>query len=229
LTVSNKQVLSNLVTLTTSAAHNLVPGQTVTVSGVTPAALNGTFVVQTTPTATTFTYSVTTADVASAVSTGSVQPAPGIKTVYVNTQTAANATTIPIKKSTVAVASASVATLIAWIPLFTYKTINTGSTYSIIQDQNASMLRMEKAVSALDGTGTISGAEVRNDPGLAVIRGGRNVAQQLVMLSLNPVGDGGEYGTVFADLSTARSQAAANQSTINLTVDGGWFDFVIAA
>lgn len=228
LTVSNKAVLSNVATLTTSAAHGLTTGQTVTISGLTPSALNGTFVV-TVLTTTTFSYSVTTADISSTASTGSVQPAAGVKTVYVSTQTAANATTIPIKASKVVVASASVATLIAWIPLFSYKTINTGSTYQIIQDQNASMLRMEKAVSGLDGTGSISGAEVRNDPGLTVIRGGRNAAQQLVVLSLNPAGDGGEYATVFADLSTARSQAAANQSTINLTVDGGWFDFVIAA
>lgn len=42
-------------TFTTSTAHSLTVGQTVVVAGVTPTTFNGTFVVATTPTATTFT------------------------------------------------------------------------------------------------------------------------------------------------------------------------------
>lgn len=48
---------SNLVTITTSAAHNFVAGQTVTISGVTDTSFNGAFVIQTVPSTTTFTYS----------------------------------------------------------------------------------------------------------------------------------------------------------------------------
>ena len=46
----------NTVTITTTAAHGLVVGQQVTISGVTVAGYNGTFTILTTPTTTTFTY-----------------------------------------------------------------------------------------------------------------------------------------------------------------------------
>lgn len=47
---------SNVVTITTSAAHGLVVGQRVTVASVTDSTFNGTFVIASVPTATTFTY-----------------------------------------------------------------------------------------------------------------------------------------------------------------------------
>ena len=46
----------NTVTITTAAAHNFLPGQLVTVSGVTNPSYNGTFVIVAVPSATTFTY-----------------------------------------------------------------------------------------------------------------------------------------------------------------------------
>ena len=46
----------NSVTITTTAAHNLHVGQTVTIAGVAEAGYNGTYEVLTTPTTTTFTY-----------------------------------------------------------------------------------------------------------------------------------------------------------------------------
>src|SRR5262249_46799671 len=49
-----------IVSATTSAAHNLTAGQTVSIGGVAPAAYNGTFVVLSVPTSTTFTYSLGT-------------------------------------------------------------------------------------------------------------------------------------------------------------------------
>ncbi len=57
---SNGAVRSNnVVTITTTAAHNLVIGQVVTISGVTDTSFNGTFFVETVPSTTTFTYSQT--------------------------------------------------------------------------------------------------------------------------------------------------------------------------
>ncbi len=50
---------SNVVTVTTTAAHNFVVNQLVIISGVTDSSFNGTFVVGTVPTTTTFTYSQT--------------------------------------------------------------------------------------------------------------------------------------------------------------------------
>ncbi len=53
----------NTVTLTTTAAHNITAGETITVAGVADATYNGTFTVNTVPTATTLTYTNATADI----------------------------------------------------------------------------------------------------------------------------------------------------------------------
>jgi hypothetical protein len=68
--VSNKAVTTNVVTLTTSAAHGFEAGDQVVVAGV-DANLNGTFTVTAAPTTTTFRYAKTTGDVTST----SVSPA----------------------------------------------------------------------------------------------------------------------------------------------------------
>src|SRR5712692_211242 len=47
---------SNVVTITTTAAHNLIVGQVVIITGVTDTSFNGTFAIQTVPSSTTFTY-----------------------------------------------------------------------------------------------------------------------------------------------------------------------------
>jgi len=69
-TISNKALTSNVATLTTSDAHTYLAGDVVVVSGV-DATFNGTFNIIEVPTATTFTYAKTNANVTSAVATGS--------------------------------------------------------------------------------------------------------------------------------------------------------------
>jgi hypothetical protein len=69
-TVSNKALTSNIATLTTSASHTYLAGDVVVVSGV-DATFNGTYNIIAVPTATTFTYAKTAANVTSAVATGS--------------------------------------------------------------------------------------------------------------------------------------------------------------
>jgi len=72
LTVTNKLATNNIVTLTSSAAHGLLPGDEVSISNV-DSNLNGTFTVATTPTSTTFTYAKTVANnIPSTVVTGGV-------------------------------------------------------------------------------------------------------------------------------------------------------------
>lgn len=77
-TVTNKALTSNVVTLTTAAAHGLAVGQAVVVA-LSPAdpVFDGTYVVATVPTSTTFTYAKTNANVTSAASGGTVQGAAG--------------------------------------------------------------------------------------------------------------------------------------------------------
>ncbi|MBI1750155.1 MAG: hypothetical protein HY234_15705 [Acidobacteria bacterium] len=48
---------ANVVTITTTAAHNFVVGQLVIIAGVTDTSFNGSFLISTVPTTTTFTYS----------------------------------------------------------------------------------------------------------------------------------------------------------------------------
>ncbi len=68
-TITNKALTTNVATLTTSAAHGYAIGDTVTVYGV-DATFNGTYVITTVPTTTTFTYAKTAANVTSAAATG---------------------------------------------------------------------------------------------------------------------------------------------------------------
>lgn len=72
-TITNIEVVSNVVTITTSAAHGFTVGQHVTVAAGTNTQLNGSAkVIVATPTTTTFTYALTTANVASVADTGTI-------------------------------------------------------------------------------------------------------------------------------------------------------------
>lgn len=68
-TINNKALTSNVATLTTSVAHALLVGDTVTVTGV-DATFNGTYVI-TAVTSNTFSYAKTAANVTSTTATGS--------------------------------------------------------------------------------------------------------------------------------------------------------------
>jgi N4-gp56 family major capsid protein len=63
--VSNKALTSNVATLTTSAAHGFDVGDTVAITGV-DATFNGTYVIASVPSTTTFTYAKTASNVTSA-------------------------------------------------------------------------------------------------------------------------------------------------------------------
>lgn len=68
-TISNKALANNIATLTTSAAHGFSVGQTVVVSGI-DSVFNGTYVIATVPTTTTFTYAKTGTDTSSTSASG---------------------------------------------------------------------------------------------------------------------------------------------------------------
>jgi hypothetical protein len=78
--INNKALTSNVATLTTSAAHSFITGQTVTVTGV-DATFNGTYVITGTPTSTTFTYARTSANVTSAA----VSPVGTARSIWAST------------------------------------------------------------------------------------------------------------------------------------------------
>ena len=71
-TITNVALTSNVVTITTSAAHGLVAGDYVKVAATTNTAVNGTFPVKAAPTTTTFTYDLTASNISTGADTGSV-------------------------------------------------------------------------------------------------------------------------------------------------------------
>lgn len=71
-TITNVALASNVVTITTSAAHGLVANDFAKVTATTATAVNGTFKVKAAPSTTTFTYDLIGANIASAVDTGAV-------------------------------------------------------------------------------------------------------------------------------------------------------------
>ena len=74
-TITNVAVASNVVTITTSAVHGIAVGDVVTITGLTHTALNRSQVTVTSvPSTTTFTFSLTTANVASVADSGTVTP-----------------------------------------------------------------------------------------------------------------------------------------------------------
>ena len=77
-TVTNKQLTSNVATLTVSSAHTFVVGETITVSGV-DATFNGSYEVTATPTALTVRYAKTASNVSSTGSSGTITNTAGWK------------------------------------------------------------------------------------------------------------------------------------------------------
>jgi hypothetical protein len=77
VSISNKALTSNVATLTTSSAHGLTVGMTITITGV-DATFNGEYRITTVPTTTTLTYAKTASNVASTavspVGTGVTNP-----------------------------------------------------------------------------------------------------------------------------------------------------------
>lgn len=77
-TVTNKQITSNVATLTVSSAHTFVVGETITVSGV-DATFNGSYEVTATPTALTVRYAKNASNVTSTGSSGTITNTAGWK------------------------------------------------------------------------------------------------------------------------------------------------------
>ena len=71
-TITTRALTDNVATITTAAAHNFLVGDRVTIAGIASpnTALNGTYAITTVPSATTFTYVKTNANIASASGSG---------------------------------------------------------------------------------------------------------------------------------------------------------------
>lgn len=78
-TISNVALTSNVVTITTSAAHGYLTNDSVTVTATTQTTVNGTYTIVSVPTSTTFTYAKTASNISSIADTGSVVSSSNVK------------------------------------------------------------------------------------------------------------------------------------------------------
>jgi hypothetical protein len=89
-TITTTALTSNVVTITTSAAHGFVVGQSVTIAGLaTNTGLNGTYTIASVPTTTTFTYAKTASNISSGSEAGTIARAIQITTAKWASKTAA--------------------------------------------------------------------------------------------------------------------------------------------
>jgi len=150
--VSGASSNGSTATITTTAAHGLSVGQTVTVSGVGVADYNGTFVVTAIPTLSSFTYSLATTAIAAAA---------GSLTETGNTVTVTTATPHGLAAGqTVSIAGAGVT---AYNGIYTVASAPTGTTFTVTN-----------ATSGLlnSGGGTVSRASVAASGGGTVVAKG---------------------------------------------------------
>jgi len=78
-TISSVALTSNVVTITTSAAHGYLANDSVTVTATTQTTVNGTYTIISVPTSTTFTYARTASNISPIADTGSVVSSSNIK------------------------------------------------------------------------------------------------------------------------------------------------------
>jgi len=78
-TISSVSLTSNVVTITTSAAHGYLANDSVTVTATTQTTVNGTYTIISVPTSTTFTYAKTASNISLIADTGSTVSSSNIK------------------------------------------------------------------------------------------------------------------------------------------------------
>jgi len=83
-TISNVSLTTNVVTVTTAAAHAFWPGQTVVVAATTTTSINGSYVITACPSTTTFTYALVLADITSVADTGTATVSTGRWNAYMS-------------------------------------------------------------------------------------------------------------------------------------------------
>lgn len=149
------------------------------------------------------------------------------KIFYVSTETAANATTIPIEPAAVAATGTETCTLEAFIPVFSAKTANADNQTQSFNDQNFSTLEVAMSVSGIQGQGSVAGAYIFGDPGHAVIQTALKAAKLCKIEILDAYGRGGDYAQTYFSVNKARSNNQFNQVTYNLMVTGSWTELAV--
>jgi len=149
------------------------------------------------------------------------------KPVYVAAFTAAGAASVPILAAPTGIATASVATLGSWIPLFSANQVNQDQKADVIKELNFSAgFFYQKAVTGLDATATAQGTQVYGDPGLAILSVA-NLAGQLVHVTVlkGSQRGGSEFDAIIGGLPESVQRNQFFQQTINFEPTGAVVKF----
>jgi hypothetical protein len=152
-----------------------------------------------------------------------------IKPVYVAAYAPVGAQGIFILPAKTAIATGAIATINAWIPLFSANQVSLEQSASVIAEQNFSAgLDTQKAVTQLDGKANTQGIQVYQDPGLAILNAAVLNAQLVHVTVLKGSQRGGhDFEAVIAGLPESIQKNQYIQQTCNLDRSGtiSYFDY----
>ena len=147
--------------------------------------------------------------------------------VVVRTKTTANQTVIQIEPAKVAVSLATPAqkcTLKSWVPLISAKTFNVDTSTTEVSDSVFTEIAVEKFISEIMSSGSVSGAIVFGDPGYEIVKAAEQKGAR-IYLEIIYMGQRGGLGFQ-ANVSQNVNGEKGNflQGNITLTISGNVID-----
>lgn len=147
--------------------------------------------------------------------------------VVVRTKTTANQTVIQIEPAKVAVSLATPAqkcTLKSWVPLISAKTFNVDTSTTEVSDSVFTEIAVEKFISEIMSSGSVSGPIVHGDPGYEIIKAAEQKGAR-IYLEIIYMGQRGGLGFQ-ANVSQNVNGEKGNflQGNITLTISGNVID-----
>ena len=144
--------------------------------------------------------------------------------VVVRTKTTATQTVIQIEPAKVTAAPAAPCTLKSWVPLISAKTFNVDTSTTEVSDSVFTEIAVEKFISEIMSTGSVSGPIVFGDPGYEIIKAAEQSGSR-IYLEIVYMGQRGGLG-VQINVSQNISGEKGNflQGNITLTISGNVID-----
>ena len=147
--------------------------------------------------------------------------------VVVRTKTTANQTVIQIEPAKVAVSLATPAqkcTLRSWVPLISAKTFNVDTSTTEVSDSVFTEIAVEKFISEIMSSGSVSGAIVFGDPGYEIVKAAEQKGAR-IYLEIIYMGQRGGLGFQ-TNVSQNVNGEKGNflQGNITLTISGNVID-----
>ena len=147
--------------------------------------------------------------------------------VVVRTKTTANQTVIQIEPAKVAVSLATPAqkcTLKSWVPLISAKTFNVDTSTTEVSDSVFTEIAVEKFISEIMSSGSVSGAIVFGDPGYEIVKAAEQKGAR-IYLEIIYMGQRGGLGFQ-TNVSQNVNGEKGNflQGNITLTISGNVID-----